>query len=96
MCYELHFFNNKKFILKEETSCLAECLNEMAACEKGKKKMMKKFIKSRRTFLNLKGNKKNNKFKSFLQVISEVDLFTFNVTLFDYRMFGKAFLYSCL
>ena len=30
------FFNQKKIILKEETSCLAECLNEMAACEKGK------------------------------------------------------------
>ena len=40
------FLINKKFILKEETSCLAECLNEMAACEKGKKNDEKVYQKS--------------------------------------------------
>ena len=89
------FFNNKKLFSKKKRLALQNVWMRWLHVKKVKK-MMKKFIKSRRTFLNLKGNKKNNKFKSFLQVISEVDLFTFNVTLFDYRMFGKAFLYSCL
>ena len=36
---QLFLFLDRKFffIHKEETSCLAECLNEMATCEKGKK-----------------------------------------------------------